>query len=117
MWENQFDQAKLDIQVERDLRVTVAPAKPVFGPGEAVELEVTTVDQLGRPVAAEFSIAMVDRSLLRLFGDRLPPIGASSTTRPAPARSPPRQPTRSAMRPRPARGPGRRRGGRTGAAA
>ena len=75
MWRNECDQAKLDIQVERDLRVTVAPAKPVVGPGEPVELEVTTVDQLGRPVSAELSIAMVDQSLLRLFGDALPAIG------------------------------------------
>ncbi len=75
MWRNECDQAKLDIQVERDLRVTVAPAKPVVGPGEPVELEVTTVDQLGRPVAAELSIAMVDQSLLRLFDDTLPAIG------------------------------------------
>ncbi len=75
MWRNECDQARLDIQVERDLRVTVAPTKPIVGPGEAVELEVTTVDQLGRPVAAELSIAMVDQSLLRLFHDRLPAIG------------------------------------------
>ena len=34
MWENKFDEAKLDIQVERDLRVTVAPVKPLVGPGE-----------------------------------------------------------------------------------
>ena len=72
----QFDEARLDVQVERDLRVTVAPTKPV-GRARAseVEVEVTTVDQLGRPVAAELSLALVDRSLLRLFGDRLPPIG------------------------------------------
>jgi tetratricopeptide (TPR) repeat protein len=75
MRQTEFDQAKLDIQVERDLRVTVAPTRPVVGPGDAVELDVTTVDQLGRPVAAELSIAMVDQSLLRLFRDRLPAIG------------------------------------------
>ena len=75
MWRNEFDQAKLDIQVERDLRVTVAPTKPVIGPGEPVELEVSAVDQLGRPVSAELSIAMVDQSLLHLFDDRLPAIG------------------------------------------
>src|SRR5205823_3392180 len=75
MRQNELDQAKLDIQVERDLRVTVAPTRPVVGPGDAVELDVTTVDQLGQPVAAELSIAMVDQSLLRLFHDRLPPIG------------------------------------------
>ena len=36
---------------------------------------MTTVDQLGRPVAAEVALALVDRSLLRLFDDQLPPIG------------------------------------------
>ncbi len=75
MWQNECDQAKLDIQVVRDLRVTVKPAKPVVGPGEPVELDITAVDQLGRPVSAELSIAMVDQSLLRLFADRLPAIG------------------------------------------
>jgi tetratricopeptide (TPR) repeat protein len=75
MWENKFDQASLDIQVERELKVTIAPAKPQVEPGEDVELEVTAVDQLGRPAAAELSIALVDRSLLRLFADNLPGIG------------------------------------------
>src|SRR5208337_3009567 len=76
MWENKFDEAKLDIEVERDLRVTVSPVKPLVGPGDEVELEVTTVDQLGRPASAEISIAMIDRSILRLYGDRMPAIGA-----------------------------------------
>jgi tetratricopeptide (TPR) repeat protein len=40
-----------------------------------VELDVTTLDQLGRPVSAELSIAVVDASLLRLFNDSLPAIG------------------------------------------
>ncbi len=76
MWENELDEARLDVQVERDLRVLVKPARPVVGPGETIELDVTTVDQLGRPVSAELSLAMVDRSLLRLFNDRNPDIGA-----------------------------------------
>ena len=65
MWRNQLDRANLDIEVERELRVTVTPTKPVVGPGDPVELEVTTVDQLGRPVSSELSIAMVDQALLR----------------------------------------------------
>jgi alpha-2-macroglobulin len=71
-----FDQAKLDVRVERDLRVTVTPTKPAVGPGEEVEVEVTTADQLGRPVPAEIALALVDRSLLRLYADTLPPIGS-----------------------------------------
>ena len=70
-----FDQAQLDFRVERDLRVTLTPTKPVVKPGEDVTLDVTTVDQLGRPVAAELSLALVDQSLLRRFADKLPPIG------------------------------------------
>jgi len=70
-----FHEARLDLRVERDLRVTVAPAKPTVGPGGPVEVEVTTLDQLGRPVAAEVSLALVDKALLRLHGDSLPPIG------------------------------------------
>jgi len=70
-----FDQARLDVQVERDLRVTLKPTRPAVGPGDEVEVEVTAVDQLGKPVAAEVAVALVDRSLLRLFEDKQPPIG------------------------------------------
>jgi len=70
-----FDEARLDVRVERDLRVTVAPVKPAVGPGEEVAFDVSTADQMGRPVAAEVSVALVDRSLLREFADALPPIG------------------------------------------
>ena len=67
-------EARLDLTLDRDLRVTLAPTRPVLGPGEEVEIEVTTRDQLGRPVAAELAMAMVDRALLSRFGDQLPPI-------------------------------------------
>ena len=73
---DRFDQASLDIRVERELSVTVRPVKPAVGPGEDVEVEIVAVDQLGKPVAAEVALALVDRSLLRLFNDRLPEIGS-----------------------------------------
>ena len=75
MIDDKFDQANLDIRVERDLRVTIKPLKPAVQPGGEVEVEVTTVDQLDRPVSAEVALALVDQSLLRLFNDKLPPIG------------------------------------------
>ena len=75
MVDDRFDQADLDIRVERDLRVTIKPLKPTVEPGGDVEVEVTTVDQLDRPVSAEVALALVDQSLLRLFNDKLPPIG------------------------------------------
>jgi TolA-binding protein len=70
-----FDQARLDVQVERDLEVTLTPAKEVVGPGEEVEVAIRTRDQLGRPVSAEVSVALVDQALLRLFPDAVPAIG------------------------------------------
>jgi tetratricopeptide (TPR) repeat protein len=72
---SEFHRAEINLRVERDLRVTLKPAKPSVGPGEEVEVEVTTVDQLGKPVSAELSLALVDEALLRLYGDALPPIG------------------------------------------
>ncbi|MHC5543388.1 IMP dehydrogenase, partial [Singulisphaera rosea] len=74
MAETKFDEARLDVRVERDLRVSVKPTKEAVGPGDEIEVEVSTEDQLGKPVSAEVSLAMVDRSLLRLFNDTLPPI-------------------------------------------
>jgi alpha-2-macroglobulin len=72
---DKFDVAALDVRVERDLRVSIKPLKPTAKPGEEVEVEVTTVDQLDRPVAAEVALALVDRSLLRQFADNQAPIG------------------------------------------
>ncbi|MDB5352496.1 MAG: large extracellular alpha-helical protein, partial [Planctomycetota bacterium] len=69
-----FFEARLDVRVERDLRVTVTPKAPSVSPGGEVEVEVATTDQNGKPVAAELSVALVDRSLLRLFADKLPTI-------------------------------------------
>ncbi len=69
-----FHQAQLNLKVDRDLRVEIRPTKPVVGPGEEVEVEVRTRDQLDRPVAAELSLALIDRALLRLVSDPLPPI-------------------------------------------
>ncbi len=70
-----FDEARLDLRIERDLRVTLVPRRPRVGPGEEVEVDVTAADQMGRPVAAELSLALVDQSLLRIYGDRMPSIG------------------------------------------
>ena len=75
MAKSELDQARLDVQVERDLKVEISVAKPTVAPGDTVDIDVTTVDQLGRPVPAELSIAVVDQSLLRVFEDSLPPIG------------------------------------------
>ncbi len=75
MVDGRFDEARLDVRVERDLRVTVKPVKDAVGPGDEVAVELTAVDQLGKPVAAEIALALVDRTLLRRFEDHAGPIG------------------------------------------
>ena len=69
-----FHEARLDLRIERDLTVTITPKSAAVGPNQEVEAEVTAVDQNGKPVAAELSVALVDKSLLRLFADQLTPI-------------------------------------------
>ena len=71
----EFHEARLDLKATRDLHISIRPTKPSVKPGEEVEVEVEATDQLGRPVAAEVSLAMVDRALLRLFDDADRPIG------------------------------------------
>ena len=68
-------EARLDLRVERDLRVTLKPKEASVPPGGEVEVEVTTTDQNGHPVAAEVSLALEDRALIRLFYDETRPIG------------------------------------------
>ena len=69
-----FYKARIDLRVTRALNVEIKPTSESVGPGDSVEVEVTTKDGLGKPVAAEVSLALVDEALLRLYGDRLPPI-------------------------------------------
>ena len=61
-------------RVERQLRVTVKPLAEVYAPGAAGKVEITVTDQLGKPVAAELSLALVDEALHALFADNAPPI-------------------------------------------
>lgn len=76
MIDNRFDEARLDLRVERDLAVELIPDKPRVGPGEPIRLKVKTTDQLGRPAPAELSIAMIDEALLSLRPDAAPPLAS-----------------------------------------
>jgi uncharacterized protein YfaS (alpha-2-macroglobulin family)/tetratricopeptide (TPR) repeat protein len=67
--------AEHEFTVQRELKLAIKPLKDIYAPGAPGEVEVTATDQLGKPVAAEFSLAMVDEALHALFGDPAPPIG------------------------------------------
>ncbi len=75
MADAEFHQARIDINLRRDLKVTVEPSAEEVGPGGEFEVLITTRDQLDRPVSAELSLAMVDQALLNLYGDSASPIG------------------------------------------
>ena len=47
---------------------------PIYEPGSTAEVEVRATDQLGKPVKAEFSLALVDEALLAIYPDTLMPI-------------------------------------------
>ncbi len=47
---------------------------PIYEPGATAEVEVRATDQLGKPVKAEFSLALVDEALFAIYSDTLMPI-------------------------------------------
>ncbi len=71
---NRFHTASADFDLLRQLTVKVTPAKEVVRPGEKTSVEIEVMDQLGRPVSAEMSLAVVDQSIFDQFSGRLPRI-------------------------------------------
>lgn len=47
---------------------------PIYEPGATAEVEVRATDQLGKPVKADFSLALVDEALFAIYPDTLLPI-------------------------------------------
>ena len=72
---NKFYTAAQSFDVERALAVTIKPDKESYEPGETATVEIVATDQLGNPVSAELSMAMVDEALFGLFPDGLAKIG------------------------------------------
>ncbi|MHB8899311.1 MAG: MG2 domain-containing protein [Thermoguttaceae bacterium] len=74
-----FHAASSPFTVQRELRVEITSgpagqAKGPVGPGQEIEVTVKTTDPQGKPVAAELSLAMVEKSLLDRFPSPLEPI-------------------------------------------
>ena len=97
MAKNELDQARLDVQVERDLKVEISVAKPAVAPGDSVDIDVTTVDQLGRPGCRRaFDRGGRPVAAAALNDSAARRSGRSSLARPAPGPFPPKRPTRFA---------------------
>lgn len=67
-----FYRAGTELLLERELAIEVVPAREQYSPGEEAEVQLRVTDQLGRPVRAELSLAVVDEALFELFPDGLP---------------------------------------------
>ena len=67
-------QASKPFTVERELKVAVEPLKDRYLPGAKGKVRLHVTDQLGKPVQAELSLAIVDEALFALFPDLTPAI-------------------------------------------
>jgi uncharacterized protein YfaS (alpha-2-macroglobulin family)/outer membrane protein assembly factor BamD (BamD/ComL family) len=67
---NRFHTAAADFEVERRLQVQVEPRQRELAPGEEAVVDLTVVDELGKPVRGEFSLAVVDESIFAQFAAR-----------------------------------------------
>jgi len=62
--------AAKEFTVERELKVAVKPLQAAWLPGETGRVEIAVTDQAGKPVEAEFSLALVNEALYAVCPDR-----------------------------------------------
>jgi len=74
MEEQKLRTAGKEFTVERELVVSIKPAKESYLPGEEGEVEILVTDGLGKPAKAELSLALVDEALFAMYPDNLEPI-------------------------------------------
>jgi hypothetical protein len=72
MEQGELHQAHVDLNIERQLNITLSPTQEVVAPGDEAVVEILVTDQLGNPAQAEISLAVVDAALLQLYPDRTP---------------------------------------------
>ena len=63
----QLHRASSDFAIERKLTISLKPNNATPKPGSQLTVDITATDPQGKPVAAELSLAMVQRNLLDLF--------------------------------------------------
>lgn len=63
-----------EFTVERELKVVMKPVKDAFLPGEDGKVEIRVTDQIGQPVEAELSLALVNEALFAVCPDTSVPI-------------------------------------------
>jgi hypothetical protein len=61
--------ASLAVTVERELHVSLKPGKEYYAPGEQAVLDIEVKDHLGKPVAGEFSLSLVNEAVFAKYAD------------------------------------------------
>ncbi len=59
---------------QHELKVQLLPSKPQYQPGEAASYTIKATDASGKPVAAEFSLGVVDEAIYAIKPDATPNI-------------------------------------------
>ena len=54
---------------QHELKVELQPSKPQYQPGEAATYTIKATDSSGKPVAAEFSLGVVDEAIYAIKPD------------------------------------------------
>jgi uncharacterized protein YfaS (alpha-2-macroglobulin family)/tetratricopeptide (TPR) repeat protein len=66
---NKLQSAALSFTVERKLMVSIKPEKEYYEPGDTARIKVEVKDHQGKPVEAEFSLALVNQALFAVYPD------------------------------------------------
>ena len=69
--QKRFHEAASPFKVDRDLKIKLTLPKGKHQPGDKIKVKLTTTDALGNPVAAEVSLAMVEKALMDRFPERV----------------------------------------------
>jgi hypothetical protein len=68
---NRFHTAATAMELERRLQVSVVPRAQEVEPGKEAVVDLQVLDEMGRPVRGEFSLAAVDQSIFAQFGNNM----------------------------------------------
>ncbi len=71
-----FHEARLDLEIQRELLVSVEAVQSPVAPGDEARFALRATDAQGVPVQAELSLAVVDEALIARWGERTPDLAA-----------------------------------------
>lgn len=71
---SKFHEASREFYVQRQLKISIKPARDTYRPRDSMKLDIAVTDHLDKPVKAEVGLSIIDMALLGRFADQAPPI-------------------------------------------